>query len=96
MRDPYDIIKTARVTEKATSLNEKGKYTFEVALDATKQEIKFAVKRIFNKNVLSVNTMRVRSKLKRGRLGAFGRPGRSSAYKKAVVTLKAGEKLEII
>lgn len=96
MRDPYDIIKTVNVTEKAAALNEKGSYVFRVALDATKQEIKYAVKRIFNKDVVRVNTMRVRSKLTRGRLGGFGRYGRTSAYKKAVVTLKPGEKIDII
>lgn len=96
MRDPFSIIKTTRVTEKGSALQEKGQYVFDVALDATKQEIKHAVKRIYNKNVVSVNTMRVRSRIKRGRLGGFGRHGYTSAFKKAVVTLKSGEKIELI
>jgi large subunit ribosomal protein L23 len=96
MRDPFDIIKNTRVTEKGSALNEKGQYVFEVALSATKQEIKHAVKRIYNKNVVSVNTMRVKPKIKRGHLGGFGRTGMSSAMKKAVVTLKTGEKIELI
>ncbi|MES2308339.1 MAG: 50S ribosomal protein L23 [Verrucomicrobiota bacterium] len=96
MRDPFDIIKSTRVTEKSSALNEKGQYVFEVALSATKQEIKHAVKRIYNKNVVSVNTMRIKPRIKRGRLGGFGQSGMTSAKKKAVVTLKTGEKIELI
>ena len=96
MRDPYDIIKTTRVTEKGTTLSEKGQYVFQVDLAATKQEIKFAIKRIFNKDAVRVNTLRVKPKLKIGRLGRFANRGHTSAYKKAIVTLKAGEKIELI
>jgi large subunit ribosomal protein L23 len=93
MRDPYDIIKTARVTEKATALGEHSKYVFEVDSNATKQEIKFAVQRIFKKNVVSVNTMNIGGKAKRTRLGKMTR---TSDMKKAIVTLKSGEKLEFV
>lgn len=63
MRDPYAIIKNPRVTEKGSALAERvNQYVFEVARDATKIEIKFAVERIFNKKVTSVNTLNVRGK----------------------------------
>ena len=94
MRDPYDIIKTPRITEKGTALAEKGnQYVFEVARNATKIEIKHAIQRIFNKTVTGVNTLNVRGKLKRTRLGKLTT---TSAKKKAIVTLKAGEKLELV
>jgi large subunit ribosomal protein L23 len=94
MRDPYDIIKTPRITEKGTALAEKGnQYVFEVSRDATKIEIKHAVQRIFNKTVTGVNTLNVRGKVKRTRLGKLTT---TSAKKKAIVTLKAGEKLELV
>ena len=97
MRDPYQIFETVRVTEKGAAQSEKeNKYTFCVARNATKQEIKHAVKRIYNKNVVSVNTMRIKPRIKRGRLGGFGQSGMTSAKKKAVVTLKTGEKIELI
>lgn len=94
MREPYDIIKTARVTEKATSLTEKhNQYVFEVDRKATKQEIKFAVQQIFKKSVLSVNTFNVKGKVKRTRLGKLTS---MADKKKAIVTLKEGDKLEFV
>ena len=94
MREPYDIIKTARVTEKGTALAEKhNQYVFEVDKKATKQEIKFAVQQIFKKSVLSVNTFNVKGKVKRSRLGKAVNTG---ARKKAIVTLKEGDKLEFV
>lgn len=94
MRDPFLIIKTTRVTEKSTALSEKhNQYVFKVAVSATKQEIKHAVKTLFKKNVVRVNTMQVGGKLKRERSAHFGkRPD----WKKAIVTLKAGEKIELV
>jgi large subunit ribosomal protein L23 len=94
MRDPYDIIKNPRITEKGSALAEKGgQYVFEVARDATKIEIKHAVQRIFSKTVTSVNTLNVRGKVKRTRMGGLTT---TSAKKKAIVTLKAGEKIEFV
>lgn len=94
MREPFDIIKTARITEKGTALTEKhNQYVFEVDKRATKQEIKFAVQRIFKKSVVSVNTFNVKGKLKRTRLG---KTTTTSAIKKAIVTLKEGDKLEFV
>ena len=94
MRDPYAIIKTPRITEKGSALAEKAnQYVFEVARDATKIEIKYAVERIFNKKVTSVNTLNVRGKAKRSRLG---KATTTSAKKKAIVTLKEGDKIELV
>ena len=94
MRSPFDIIKTLRVTEKTTLLSGKGnRYTFVVATDATKQEIKHAVEHIFKKHVTGVNTLQVAGKRTRTRRGVG--VGRKVDYKKAVVTLKEGETISL-
>lgn len=94
MRDPFHIIRTARITEKATSLGEKhNQYVFEVDQKATKQEIREAITEIFKKTVIRVNTLRIKGKPKRSRIG---KPGRQVHWKKAIVTLKEGEKLDLV
>ena len=94
MRDPLLILKSVRVTEKATTLAEKhNQYVLKVAPSATKQEIKYAVKQLFQKTAVSVNTMQVAGKLKRRHGGAD--LGQRSDWKKAIVTLKEGEKIEL-
>lgn len=86
-----DILIRPIVTEKSTALMEQGKYTFRVPLDATKIQIRQAVEQIFKVKVQAVNTMRYEGKLKR-----MGRTqGRRSDWKKAVVTLKPGEAIEL-
>lgn len=86
-----DILIRPIVTEKSTALMEQGKYTFRVPLAATKIQIRQAVEQIFKVKVQAVNTMRYEGKLKR-----MGRTqGRRSDWKKAVVTLKAGEAIEL-
>ena len=86
-----DILIRPIVTEKSTALMEQGKYTFRVPLAATKIQIRQAVAQIFNVKVQAVNTMRYEGKLKR-----MGRTqGRRSDWKKAVVTLKPGEAIEL-
>ena len=93
MRNPYDIIHTARLTEKGTALAEKhNKYVFEVDVKATKVEIAHAVESVFKKKVAKVNTLRVSGKKKRLRTAHFGR---TNSWKKAIVTLKEGEKLDL-
>jgi large subunit ribosomal protein L23 len=88
------ILKLMRLTEKATKLSsELGQYTFEVARDANKHQIAQAVEETFKVTVRRVNTMVIRGKSKRGRVG---RPGMTSDYKKALVTLKAGDKIELV
>lgn len=86
-----DILIRPIVTEKSTALMEQGKYTFRVPLAATKIQIRQAVEQIFKVKVQAVNTMRYEGKLKR-----MGRTqGRRSDWKKAVVTLKPGETIEL-
>ena len=86
-----DILIRPIVTEKSTALMEQGKYTFRVPLAATKIQIRQAVAQIFKVKVQAVNTMRYEGKLKR-----MGRTqGRRSDWKKAVVTLKPGEAIEL-
>ena len=87
----YDIIRGAVITEKATNVSEHGQVVFRVPLTATKREVKTAVEGLFNVNVTAVNTIRVMGKLKRVR----GRPGRRSDYKKAVVTLREGQRIDV-
>ena len=86
-----DILIRPIVTEKSTALMEQCKYTFRVPLAATKIQIRQAVEQIFKVKVQAVNTMRYEGKLKR-----MGRTqGRRSDWKKAVVTLKPGEAIEL-
>jgi large subunit ribosomal protein L23 len=79
------------VTEKSTILQERGKYVFHVAPNATKSQIKTAVERAFNVGVVQVNTMATRGKVKR-----YGvRRARTPDWKKAVVTLKSGDQIQL-
>ncbi|MDI6453452.1 50S ribosomal protein L23 [Peloplasma aerotolerans] len=87
----YDIIKAPIITERTTQLIEsQNKYTFKVDRKANKVEIKKAVEIIFNVNVLSVNTINVLPKFKR--MGKY--EGYKNAYKKAVVKLAEGQKID--
>ena len=89
--DARDILIKPIVTEKSTALMEEGKYTFQVPLNVTKIEIRQAVEQVFNVKVQAVNTMRYEGKMKR-----LGRAqGRRSDWKKAIVTLKPGETIEL-
>jgi len=79
------------ITEKTSALQTAGKYTFEVAREANKQQIKQAVERAFNVRVAAVNIMAVPGKTRRvGRRQVHTPP-----WKKAVVTLAPGQKIEI-
>ena len=89
--DARDILIKPIVTEKSTALMKEGKYTFQVPLNVTKIEIRQAVEQVFNVKVQAVNTMRYEGKMKR-----LGRTqGRRSDWKKAIVTLKPGETIEL-
>ncbi|MEI6493554.1 MAG: 50S ribosomal protein L23, partial [Verrucomicrobiota bacterium] len=82
------------LTEKATLLSEKlNKYVFRVSPAANKIQIKRAIEVIFKKKVVSVNTANYDGKKKRERKADFGR---RPHWKKAIVTLKAGEKLDLV
>ena len=87
----YDAIVAPIITEKATLLSEQNKVVFQVAADATKDEIAAAVEALFKVNVTKVNTLNVKGKTKRFR----GMLGRRSDVKKAVVTLAEGQSIDI-
>ena len=88
MKSAFDIIKRPVLTEKSYDAMGDKKYTFEVAIDANKIEIKNAVESIFGVKVASVNTMRTLGKIKRQ--GRFS--GRTAEKKKAIVTLTKDSK----
>ena len=78
------------ITERSMSQTNQGRYTFAVATDATKQEIATAVADAFKVDVVAVNTIPVRGKQRR--LGR--RIGRTTDWKKAIVTVAKGQKIE--
>jgi large subunit ribosomal protein L23 len=87
----YDLIRSPMITEKATAVSEHNQIIFKVPLTATKREVKAAVEGLFSVKVDAVNTIRVQGKLKRVR----GRPGQRSDFKKAIVTLAEGSKIDV-
>ena len=87
MKSVYDIIKRPIITEKSSGLVDKLQYTFEVAVDANKVEIKKAVEEIFNVKVVAIRTVNVHRKAKR----VQRYEGYKSAYKKAIVRLAPGQ-----
>ena len=94
MHEHFDIIETASLTEKASLLSEKlNKYVFRVSPRANKIQIKAAIEKLFNKKVIAVNTCNYAGKKKRERSANFGR---KAHWKKAIVTLKEGEKIDLV
>ena len=90
MKTSYDIIKRPTITEKSALLAEKAVYTFEVAKDANKVEIKKAIEEIFEVKVVAIRTVNVHRKPKRmSRYEGF-----KSAYKKAIVRLEPGQTIK--
>jgi large subunit ribosomal protein L23 len=91
MTDPYGIIQRPLVTEKSLAHNaERNKVSFLVDRRANKQEIREAVERIFAVKVLEINTIAIKGKRKRTR----AREGKRPDQKKAIVTLREGDKIE--
>jgi large subunit ribosomal protein L23 len=91
MPTPHEIIVRPLITEKNTNLMVYNKYSFEVLQESSKPQIKQAVETIFNVTVAKVHTMNVRGKLKRrGREVGYTR-----SWKKAIVTLVPGDRIEI-
>jgi large subunit ribosomal protein L23 len=87
----FEVLRRPLVTEKGTTLQAMGKYAFEVADDANKVQVKQAVEKSFKVTVTAVNIMTVRGREKRvGRRQISGSP-----WKKALVTLKTGDKIQI-
>ena len=93
MKSIYEIIKGPLITEKSTDLGEKqNKYVFKVGCNANKIEIRNAIEKIFNVKIEKVNTVKVQGKKKRVRKVE----GKMPDWKKAVITLKEGNKIEFI
>lgn len=93
MSSVYDIVKKPLLTEKGLILrDEQNKYTFVVSKTANKDTIAKAIEEIFKVNVVKVTTCAIRGKMHR--MGRFA--GKRPDYKKAVVTLKKGEKIDVV
>lgn len=87
----YDVIRRPVVTEKSTNASEHGQVVFDVAIDATKTEIKTAVEALFSVKVKAVNTL-----VRKGKTKIFrGRRGVRNDVKKAIVTLVDGQTIDI-
>ncbi len=91
MKDPYEVIVSLLRTEKGSSLLLLNKYLFEVNRSVNKLQIKKAIEEIYKVKVKSVNVLMVRGKKRRLRY----KTGKTPDWKKAVVTLKEGEKIEV-
>ena len=87
----YDVVLAPHITEKSTMLSDHNAVVFKVANDATKPEIKAAVEALFNVSVTNVNTMVTKGKTKKWKGQAYTR----SDAKKAIVTLAAGQSIDI-
>ncbi len=89
MKDPREIIIRPVITEHSYDQMEKNTYTFEVARDSNKVEIRQAIEALFDVKVVKVNTLNVKPKPKRVRYQL----GKTRAWKKAMVTLKEGDSI---
>ena len=87
----YQVLRRPLITEKNTTLQAQGKYAFEVAGEANKHQVKQAVEKAFKVEVIAVNVMTVPGKGRRvGRRQVL-----TQSWKKAIVTLKPGDKIEL-
>lgn len=94
MKDLSQVIKTIRLSEKATLLGEKlNEYVFVVDRKSNKIEIKKAIEQMFGKKVNDVRTLNMDGKLRRKRTADAGR---APHWKKAIVRLKEGEKIDLV
>ena len=93
MKDPHTIVVAPHITEKSTEkMDDDGVYVFKVARDANKIEIKAAIEDIFDVKVKNVNVSNQRGRRKR-----IGRSiGFTTGFKKAVVTLRPGHKIDVL
>lgn len=90
-RSKYDLIKTPIITEKSTTLGEINKYVFKVSRYASKDSLKKAVESIFSVNVLKVNIINYKGKIKKFK----GFLGRRSDTKKAIITLDKDQTIDL-
>jgi large subunit ribosomal protein L23 len=89
--DPRDVLLAPVISEKSYGLLDEGKYTFVVAPDANKTQIKIAVEQVFNVRVTAVNTINRQGKRKRTRTGY----GKRNDTKRAIVSLAPGDRIDI-
>lgn len=90
-----EVLRRGIITEKSVKLQERNQYTFKVAPEANKIEIRRAVEALFNVHVVKVNTMRMPGKPRYiRRRGAPPRPARTREWKKAIVTIREGETID--
>ena len=95
MKESISILNQALLTEKATMLSANlNKYSFTVAPNATRTNVKHAIEKTFGVKVLSVNTMNVKPKAKRDR-ARRNKQGFTSGSKKAIITLQAGDSIDL-
>jgi large subunit ribosomal protein L23 len=90
--DTYKIVKEPHISEKATQLGDEGKYTFKVFSQANKKQIKKAISDLYGVNVKDVKIINIKSKERTFR----NIKGTKTGYKKAIITLEKGEKIEIL
>ena len=87
----YDKILSPVITEKSTSMSEQNKITFKVPDKTNKKILKKAIEKIFKINVTKINIINKKSKIKMSR----GRKVKTSGYKKAIITLKKGQNIDL-
>lgn len=92
--EPNKIILQPVISEKSIAQAENGIYSFKVFVDSNKIQVKDAVEKIFKVTVTDVNTIKVKGKARR--FGRKGKMGKMADWKKAIVTLKEGDKIEIM
>jgi len=88
----FKLLKEPHISEKATNLSEDGKYVFRIYKNANKSEIKKAISHFYGVIVRDINIINTKTKIKLLR----GKKGKKSGYKKAIVTLEKGHKIEIL
>ena len=92
-----EILRHGIVTEKSVKLQERNQYTFKVALNANKIDIRRAVESLFNVHVIKVNVMRMPGKPKWiRRRGSAPRPVEAREWKKAIITIEEGQTIDIL
>lgn len=92
-----EVLRHGIITEKTVRLQQQNQYTFKVALEANKIEIRRAVEELFKVHVVSVNTMRMPGKAKMiRRRGSAPRPVEAREWKKAIVTIRDGETIDAL
>ena len=91
MKNLYNIIKFPVVTEKSTKISENNQFVFKVDIDTSKDEVKKAIEKIFKVNVTKVNIINKQNRTKLTR----GRKVKVSGFKKAIITLKKGQSIDL-